>query len=169
MKILVGASLLFVTASCGTESVIDVKVANAWAQPVSADRRSAAVYMTILPTCSKSMNLMSVETSAPQKASLHSSSAKDGVLKMKSLQSIPLSCGEPTSLKPMGDHIMVTGIRAPIGIGDHIRVVLHLDRAKAVTVDAEVTTLAVLDDVDPMHMHSHRPEAGGMSMDHMKM
>lgn len=144
-----------------------MQVGGLWAQPITVAGTSAAVYMTISANCSSADVLQSVEAAAPQQASLHVSKIADGALDMTPLKSIPIPCDKPTPLKPMGMHVMVTNIQKPVGIGDQIPLTLHFERAGAIPVQAEITSMAVLEDVDPMNMNKHHSMPGGMKMDHM--
>lgn len=159
------ASLLLV--SCTAREAGEVSVTNAWAQPFDKTGSSAAVYMTITVTCAVPDKLLSARARAPQQASLHASRVADNALSMTPVRSIALPCGEQVPLKPMGHHVFVTGIGKPLGIGDRIPLTLSFERAGEVEVTADVTTMAMMEDVDPMHMHGGTTKAGGM--DHMHM
>lgn len=162
-------------SSCGAASKSDapaktetaaakpIEVTRLWAQPISGDGKSAAVYMTISAACPAQDVLQSVEAPAPQMASLHSSSVADGVLKMEAVKSVPIACGTETVMKPMGMHVMLMGIQKPLGIGTQLPLTLHFEHAGVVAVQAEITSMAELENVDPMHM---KHAAGGMKMDH---
>lgn len=155
-----------ILASCGSGRAPTAQVANIWAQPVDDAGTSAAVYMTINEACSGSDTLRSVRTKKPQQASLHASSVVDNALHMAPLASIPIRCGTSIPLKPMGAHVMLTGIPKKLGIGDRLPLTLMFEKAGDVDVVAEVTTLAVLENVDPMHMHGR---SGGKGMPGMHM
>lgn len=162
-------------SSCGAPSKSDtpaktetaaakpIEVTRLWAQPISGDGKSAAVYMTISAACPTQDVLQSVEAPAPQMASLHASSAVDGVLKMDPVKSMPIACGKENLMRPMGMHVMLMGIHKPIGIGTQLPLTLHFEHAGAIPVQAEVTSMAELENVDPMHM---KHAAGGTKMDH---
>lgn len=166
-------------SACGSSASTDAKIADrkdgaikvdaAWAQPVTAAGTSAAVYMSISANCTTPDVLQSVEAVAPQEASLHASSVVDNALAMTPVKSVPVPCEKSTVLKPMGTHVMVTNIKKPVGIGDQITLTLRFERAGAIPVQAEVTSMAVLENVDPMNMNKHHAPSGGMKMDHMNM
>lgn len=160
--------LAILLASCGAPRRSVIKVTDVWAQPLTTAGKSAAVYATIMATCTGQDVLQSVRVPAPEEASLHTSTVVDDVLQMSPLRSVAIPCGKLVQFKPMAEHIMITGIRKPLGIGDRLPVILHFEGAD-VSVEAEVTTLAVLENVDPMHMHRKRARAGMTNMDHMSM
>ena len=141
-----------VLASCSVPPLAEVEVSNLWAQPVDEAGTSAAVYMTIADRCVSPQALRSVTARFPHMASLHRSTVTDNTLRMTSLSFVPVSCTSSTLLKPMGIHVMVTHLQR-LKIGDLIPLTLRFDRSGDLDVVAEVTTLAVLEDVDPMHMH----------------
>lgn len=156
-----GAAIL---CSCGSGRPADIRVTNVWAQPVNASGTALAVYMTIADACARPEILASVDAGSSYQASLHASSVVDDELRMTPLQSVPVACDKPILLKPMGTHVMVTGISKPPEIGDRFPLKLTFDRSGDVDVVAEVTTLAVLENVDPMNMHM---KSGHMGMQGM--
>lgn len=160
---LLGAAAL---CSCTSNPPADVRVTDLWAQPVNASGSAVAVYMTIVDGCSRPETLRAVAAKPPQQASLHTSRVVDNALAMARLDTIPVACGTPVRLKPMGMHVMVTGLQKPAGIGDRLPLTLTFDRSGDVNVVAEITTLAVLENVDPMHMHM---KAGSKGMAGMHM
>lgn len=165
------AAIAFVAllASCTRTPLSgDLQVTNAWAQPVTGDGRSAAVYMTIIAKCPQNDTLQSLAAPSPLQASLHSARVVDNALKMTPVRSIAIPCGKPVLLKPMDRHVMIVGLQKPAAIGDRLPVTLHFTNAGDVPVTAEVTSLAVLENVDPMHMHGAH-SSGTMQMDHMTM
>ncbi|SFP86264.1 copper chaperone PCu(A)C [Sphingomonas rubra] len=153
-------------AACAAAPSTQVTVTNAWAQPLDASGTVVALYMTVTPRCSGSEAIRSVSAAPPLTASLHQSSIADNALKMTPLSSVETPCGKPTLLKPMGQHVMVSGLPRPVSIGSTIPVTLTFRDGAAVNVTAEVTTMAALANVDPMNMHGH---AGHMKMDGMSM
>lgn len=153
-------SLAVLLSSCGTSPASTVEASNLVAQPVTAAGNSVAVYMTLQAKCAVPDVLESVSAQSPQRASLVVSSDVDVKLVMKPLASIPIDCGKPNPLKPMGSHVLVTGIARPVGIGERIPLTLHFRDAGDVAITAEVTSMAVLENVDPMNMrrqHQHSP------------
>lgn len=158
--------LAILLASCGAPQRSVINVTDVWAQPLSAVGKSAAVYATIMATCTGQDVLQSVKAPAPEEASLHISTIVDDVLQISPLRSVVIPCGKLVRLKPMAEHIMIIGIRKPLGIGDRLPLILNFEGTD-VPVEAEVTTLAVLENVDPMHMHRKRSGAGMTNMDHM--
>lgn len=155
-------------ATAAAKPKAGIEVTRVWAQPVTAAANSAAVYVSLAANCAKDDVLQSVEAAAPMKASFHASSIVDNALHMEAIPSVPILCGKPNELKPMGTHIMVTGLTGRAGIGTVIPLSLKFRDAGAVPVQAEITSMAVLENVDPMGMHKHDAK-GGMKMDHGKM
>lgn len=158
--LVIGAVVL---CSCGSRPA-DIRVTDVWAQPVNASGTAVAVYMTITDRCSRPEALEYVDAGSPHKSSFHASRIVDNALSMTPLQSVPINCDKPTLLKPMGTHVMITGIRKPPQIGDHLPLTLTFDQSGDVNIVAEVTTLAVLENVDPMHMHMKPGHAGMQAM-----
>lgn len=148
--------------SC-TRPAVEIKVSDVWAQPVDAAGTSAAIYMTIADRCSVPQVLQSVTARFPQKVSLHRSTVANNSFRTTMLSEIPVDCTGLTLLQPMGMHLVVTGFQK-LKIGDNIPLILRFDRSGNLNVVAEITTLAVLEDVDPMHMHGGSRSMNGMHM-----
>lgn len=166
-SLLIGPMLLL--AACGTKPPASMAVSSLVAQPLNAARTSVAVYMTVTPTCSAPDVLEGVTTQSPATASLVATSDVDVKLVVTPVTSIAIDCTKPTVLKPMASHVLVSGLARPAAIGDKIPLTLRFKNAGNVAVTAEISSLAVLENVDPMNMRKHHQHMPGMDMNGMNM
>jgi copper(I)-binding protein len=98
--------------------------------------------MTLTNNSSKVDHLLSISTAASYTAQLHESVEKDGVATMKPVETLEIPAGGMVELKPGGLHIMLTGLKAPLKMGDMIMLELKFEQAGTVEVMAHVGDVA---------------------------
>jgi periplasmic copper chaperone A len=121
----------------------DVMVMDAFARASAVPTAKAGtVYMTLTNNSSKVDHLLSISTAASDTAQLHESVEKDGVATMKPVETLEIPAGGMVELKPGGLHIMLTGLKAPLKMGDMIMLELKFEQAGTVEVMAHVGEVA---------------------------
>ena len=123
--------------AAGQSGASTVTVSGIIAQPITAARTSIGAYMQLSAKCAGADVLEGVSAQAPQKASLVATSDVDVKLVITPVKSIAVACGMPVNLRPMEQHIMVTGLDHAVTIGDRIPLTLHFKRGGDVPVTAE--------------------------------
>jgi len=135
--ILLAALLL---ASCGKSGPPDVRISDAWARETISGQTSTAAYMTLKNAGAGDDRLVSVSAEAPAMAMLHSSESSDAVARMRRLDSgLAVPASATIELKPGGTHVMVTGLRAPLNVGDTLKLTMHFEKSGERPVDVRVT------------------------------
>jgi periplasmic copper chaperone A len=71
-------------------------------------------------------------------AEMHLSSMKDGVMSMRSLNSVEIGSGAPLSFEPNGRHVMLMGLKRPLKAGEEFPLVLTFANAGPVEVRVRV-------------------------------
>jgi copper(I)-binding protein len=116
-----------VLASAALAQPAGPEISNAWARATPPDAEAGAAYLTIQsPTPDR---LVAVSTPAAKKAELHTMSMQGMVMKMRPLAGLDIPAGQPVTLKPGGEHIMLMGLEHPLREGQSFP--LTLDFAKA--------------------------------------
>jgi periplasmic copper chaperone A len=131
----VAAFLSIATASLAQTGQLEVN--NAWARATPAKAESGVAYLTIRsPTPDR---LVSVSSPAAKKAELHSMSMEGMVMKMRPLAGLDIAAGQPVTLKPGGEHIMLLGLNGQLREGQFFPMTLTFEKAGAreVTVAVE--------------------------------
>jgi copper(I)-binding protein len=82
--------------------------------------------------------LTGIDTPVAARAVLHESFADNGVMKMRPLDGLTITPGEPLILEPGGKHVMLMGLNRALQEGDSFPITLTFERAGAVTATAIV-------------------------------
>jgi periplasmic copper chaperone A len=126
-----------VAASAALAQPTQLDVANAWAGATPGKAENGAAYVTITsPTADR---LVSANTPVAKKAELHTMSMQGMVMKMRPVSGVDIPAGQPVSLKPGGEHIMLMGLNEPLLEGQSFPLTLDFEKAgpRTVTVTVE--------------------------------
>ena len=105
-----------------------VAVRDAWVRATVPGQSVAAAYMEL--TSAQSAALVAAETSAAQKAELHTMAMDGGVMKMRPVAKIDLPAAQTVSLKPGGLHVMLIGVKHELKAGARVPLTLTVQDAK---------------------------------------
>jgi periplasmic copper chaperone A len=129
------AGLLIASAAFAQTGRLELR--DAWARATPGKAENGAAYVTIgSPTADR---LVSVSTPVARKAELHTMSMKGMVMEMRPMAGLDIPAGQPVSLKPGGEHIMLLGLYAPLREGQSFLMTLNFEKAgpQPVTVAVE--------------------------------
>lgn len=155
-KALMGSLLvvgtLGLTACGGSESsdAADTTVPAAQAEPVTVTGQWArtspmatdmgAAYMTINVAEDDELVGAMVDKSIAMMTQVHETvTAEDGTMSMQEVESVAVTAGTPTELKPGGYHIMLMKLAKPLETGSTISVTLKFANAGDIVVDVPVS------------------------------
>ena len=123
MKSLAAALAALLLASCGPGGSPAIEVKDAWARATPPGATAGAAYFTLVNGGQVGDSLVGVSTPAGN-AGVHSTNLADGVMRMRPVASLEVAAGATVTLKPGGDHVMVTGLKRPLTAGvDHSHIV----------------------------------------------
>jgi hypothetical protein len=135
IKILAFAACIAV-ASAALAQPAQLEVNNAWAGATPGKAENGAAYVTIQsPTADR---LVSASTPVAKKAELHTMSMQGMVMKMRPISGLDIPAGQPVSLKPGGEHIMLMGLNQPLREGQSFPLTLNFEKAGPRTVNVTV-------------------------------
>lgn len=97
----------------------EVTIADAWVRATAPGQQVGAAYMTL--TSQTPSELVYVEASASEAAEIHSMSMRNGVMKMRTLESLSLAPNKPAKFAPGGYHIMLIDLKAPLKVGEKVK------------------------------------------------
>ena len=126
-----------VVAGAASAQTSQLEVAGAWARATPPKAETGIAYLTIRsPTADR---LVSVTSPVAKKAELNTMEMSDMVMKMRPLASLDIPAGQPVTLKPSGEHIMLMGLNGPLREGQSFPLTLTFEKAGAreVTVAIE--------------------------------
>jgi periplasmic copper chaperone A len=125
-KLLTVAACLLV-ASTALAQTGQLEVSNAWARATPAKAENGVAYLTIRsPTPDR---LVSVSSPVAKKAELHTMEMAGMVMKMRPLASLDIPAGQPVTLKPGGEHIMLLDLNGPLREGQSFPLTLTFEKA----------------------------------------
>src|ERR687896_299668 len=103
-----------------------VEIDDARAGPTPPGTTVAAAYMRIV--AKDGDTLLGAATPIAERVEMHSSSEENGMMKMRQLERIELTPGEPLSLQPGATHFMLVGLSAPLAADTKFRLTLRFQK-----------------------------------------
>lgn len=95
-----------------------LKVSDAWARASAPGQKVGAAYMNLDSTTD--LTLVKVESAAADGVEIHSMSMKNGIMRMRMLETLPVPAGQTTKLAPGGFHLMLFDLKHPLKAGDNV-------------------------------------------------
>lgn len=135
IKFLAFAAVL-VFASATSAQTSQQEVTSAWARATSGTGQPGVAYLTIQsPTADR---LVAASTPIAKKAELHTMSMSGGVMQMRPVAGIDIPAGQPLTLKPGGEHIMLLGLNHPLQEGQNFPLTLTFEKGGTRTVNVAI-------------------------------
>ena len=103
---------------------------------------AGAVYMTLMNHGAGADRLLSITTEAAAAAHLHETKEVDGVVKMLPVEALEIPVNGMAEMKPGGLHIMLMGLKAPLKLGETLKLQLTFEQAGVIDVEARVGDVA---------------------------
>ena len=126
-------------------------ILNPWARGSFSKAKSASAYMFLKNEGRKTDQLISISSGITQKAKLHNTQSKDGVIKMNLVKELDIPNGSLVVLKPGGLHIMLFGLSKPLIEGDYFRLTLEFAKAGIKEVMFKVLKPGTLENKEMNH------------------
>jgi copper(I)-binding protein len=134
-KFLVIAAGLVIAGPALTQTA-QLEVSDAWARATPAKAENGIAFLTI--RSSTPDRLVSVSSPVAKKAELNTMEMSGMVMKMRPIASLDIPAGQPVTLKPSGEHIMLMGLNGPLREGQSFPLTLTFERAGAREVSVAV-------------------------------
>lgn len=112
-------------------------VTDAWARAADSGAMSS-VYFTLENTGVVPDTLTGVRTDAAEGVGLHMSMEQNRMMTMAALRTLPVPATDSVLFRPLGAHVMLTGLARPLVAGDTVRVTLEFVSGKSIAVRAGV-------------------------------
>ncbi len=117
-----GFFIITLLASC-VQADNDVAISNAWVRATAPGQEVGAAYMTLQSTHDTA--LIKTESTAAGSVEIHSMTMDNGVMKMRKLETLPLSASKPAKLEPGSFHLMLFDLKKPLKAGEQVEFTLH--------------------------------------------
>jgi copper(I)-binding protein len=96
-----------------------------------------------------------VATPVAESAELHAHIMDGDVARMRPVEAIEVSPGEPTVLEPGGFHVMLMGLKQPLNEGEVFPLTLTFEKAGEVTMEVPIRGLKGEMKQGEGHQHQH--------------
>jgi periplasmic copper chaperone A len=141
-KLSVLALAALVGAACSPQEaspdVSPLEARSAWARPADSGATSA-VYFVLGNAGQSSDTLISVESSGlAATTEMHVSTQRGGMMHMSEVTSLPVPADDSVAFRPLGAHVMLTGLQRQLSVGDTVSVTLRFVSGRTVEVRAGV-------------------------------
>lgn len=133
-----------------------VTIQNAWARPTNKGQEVGAAYMTL--TSDQDVSLIKAESNITKSVEIHSMTMQKGVMKMRMLETLPLTAGKPYKLEPGGFHLMLFDLKKPLIAGEEVNFELTFKNKNGIEFKQQVKAAVktAMDEAakDGSHEHS---------------
>ena len=136
----------------------DIHIMKPWSRPLPAVSVNGAAYMTLVNKGKATDKLISISTPAARRAELHDHVMEGGMMKMRPVEAMAITPGEPLVMQSGGLHIMLMGLAEPLVEGNSFPLTLTFERAGSI----EVTVMIFEPEgTDHGHMKHDKKKEGG--------
>ncbi len=112
----------------------NIKVKDAWMRPGAKDMMTAA-YFKIENNGNKADTLYDVKSKLSEKAELHETFTKDGMMGMRPTKFVVIPANSTFEFKPRGNHVMLMNLKEDIKTGDSGQISLYFKNAGKIEVN----------------------------------
>ena len=144
---------LILLSSCASNPSIEIS--NASVRHVPPMLRVTAAYLTITNRSNKEISLISLQSPVADKVEIHETVEQDGMVNMAHRRNLTIPANSTVSLKEGGKHLMLTGLKQPVKIGQKILVQFGFDNGTTITATIGVKDMRAPAQPNSGHMHSH--------------
>ena len=137
LRILMALMLGLVALSASAENV-DIQALDPWVQAAPPNAKVLAAYMEIKNSGGKPRILISVSSPAFDEVGIHQSMMHGNMVHMEHLNELAIPPRASQVLKPGGLHLMLTGAKKPLNIGDQVPMTLTFQSGEKIEVKAIV-------------------------------
>jgi copper(I)-binding protein len=117
-------------------------IADPWSRATPKGASVAGGYMKITNNGTTPDRLIGGSSDIASSFEVHEMSMAEGVAKMRPVQGgLEIKPDQTVELKPGSYHVMFTGLKKPLGAGDHIKATLVFEKAGKIDVDYDVRAM----------------------------
>jgi hypothetical protein len=154
MRFLLALSFLLAFAAPVFAQEIPIRIAEARARP-TAPGGAGVVYMIVINRAATDDHLTGLSSPIADKVEMHRTVTKNGISSMETVADLPIKAGGNATFEPGGLHIMLTGLKQPLKVGDSFPLKLRFANAGTITMTIPVQA---------MKPEAKKPDMAGMKM-----
>lgn len=146
---------LLLSAAAGADS--GPVVESPWARATAPTAVTGAVYFA-LRGGSTDDRLISAATAVAERVELHTHAMADGMMQMRRVAEVGVPAGATVEFKPGGLHVMLFGLKAPLGAGSSFDLALRFAKGGTLTVPVSVRGVGATgaEALPPGKAHGHQ-------------
>jgi copper(I)-binding protein len=137
IKLLFALPFLLAIATTAFAQESPIRIADPKARP-TAPGGTGVVYMTVFNRGAADDDLTGLSTPVADKAEMHRTATENGISRMEAVADLPVKANGSATFGPGGLHVMLTGLKQPLKLGDSFPLVLRFAKAGTVTVTVSV-------------------------------
>lgn len=116
-----------------------LKIARPWARVTVPGQQAGGAFFSVQNTGAAADRLLGASSPAAARVELHTMSMEGNVMKMREVSAIELPAGRSVDLQPStAQHLMLSGLKAPLKLGDKVPLTLRFEKAGEVKVELKV-------------------------------
>ena len=136
VRAMAGSLLAALLLSASVYAGDDIQVENAWARATAPGQDMAMVYLSI--TSKQAATLVGASSTASRTVEMHSTTHKNGMMRMHEVKSINLPANERMDMNVHGYHLVLADLKAPLKAGATVPLTLNIEMADKRSVKVEV-------------------------------
>jgi periplasmic copper chaperone A len=137
--LLIVSTLAFIVLPAKAQQPHDLMVINMLAPAsLTPTTTSGVIYFVVMNHGPDDDDLLAVSTPRAKAATLHTTIMDGDVMKMRALESVHIPPGGFVKFEAGGQHVMLTGLDAPLKAGEVIQLDLTFKKAGVMQMDVEV-------------------------------
>jgi hypothetical protein len=116
----------------------NLRIERPYARPTPPGARTGGAYFTIENAGTTADRLIRLSSPVAATVEIHSMTMDGTLMKMRAVPALDIPAGSKVTLGSSGYHVMLTGLRRPLAIGDQVPLTLAFEKAGSVEVVAPV-------------------------------
>ena len=133
----------------------NLRVEHPYARPTPPGARTGGAYFAVRNVGKDADRLLRVSSPVAQTVELHSMTMVGTLMKMRAVSALDIPPGSTVILGTGGYHVMLTGLRQPLALGDKVPLTLTFEKAGGLDVSAHVEAPNPGADLDASAAHRH--------------
>lgn len=118
-----------------------ISVQQAWARATPPGASNGAVYLTIRNNGAADSLISASNSALAEKVEIHTHQNDNGVMRMRQVPQVAIPAKATLTFQPHGNHVMLIGLKQPLGLGDKLPLSLHFKKAGEVKTEVTVDTI----------------------------
>ena len=118
-----------------------ISVQQAWARATPPGASNGAVYLTIRNSGAADSLIGASNSALAEKVEIHTHLNDNGVMRMRQVPQVAIPAKSTVAFQPHGNHVMLIGLKQPMGLGDKLPLTLRFKKAGEVKTEVTVGTI----------------------------